>query len=83
MHKTLYFFPILVKTTLFFPVLKAPAPFPKRGVRALNDAAGKAIHMSRFCYEGETKIIVSSAAILLGADPSFMALTLIVSEKMT
>ena len=36
MHKTLYFFPILVKTTLFFPILKAPAPFPKRVVRALN-----------------------------------------------
>ena len=36
MHKTLYFFPIIVKTTLFFPILKAPAPFPKRGVRALN-----------------------------------------------
>ena len=35
MHKTLYFFPILVKTTLFFPILKALAPFPKRGVRAL------------------------------------------------
>ena len=36
MHKTLYIFPILVKTTLFFPILKAPAPFPKRGVRALE-----------------------------------------------
>ena len=36
MHKTLIFFPILVKTTLFFPILKAPAPFPKRGVRALR-----------------------------------------------
>ena len=35
MHKTLYIFPILVKMTLFFPILKAPAPFPKRSVRAL------------------------------------------------
>ena len=34
-HKTFWFFPILVKMTLFFPILKAPAPFPKRGVRAL------------------------------------------------
>ena len=25
--------------TLFFPILKAPAPFPKRGVRALPDEA--------------------------------------------
>ena len=40
-HKTSYikycnFFPILVKMTLFFPIRKAPAPFPKRGVRALG-----------------------------------------------
>ena len=28
-------FPILVKTRLIFPIPWAPAPFPKRGVRAL------------------------------------------------
>ena len=28
-------FPILVATPLIFPILWAPAPFPKRGVRAL------------------------------------------------
>ena len=29
-------FPILVKTPLIFPIPWAPAPFPKRGVRALE-----------------------------------------------
>ena len=41
MHKTLYIFPILVKTTLFFPMLRAPAPFPNRSVRALDRFTGE------------------------------------------
>ena len=33
--RTMSNFPILVKTPLIFPIPWAPAPFPKRGVRAL------------------------------------------------
>ena len=47
MHKILYFFPILIKTTLFFPILKVPAPFPKRGVRALKFKELKPVLSSR------------------------------------
>ena len=34
--RTMSNFPILVKTPLIFPIPWAPAPFPKRGVRALQ-----------------------------------------------
>ena len=34
--RTMSNFPILVKTLLIFPIPWAPAPFPKRGVRALR-----------------------------------------------
>ena len=34
--RTMSNFPILIKTPLIFPIPWAPAPFPKRGVRALG-----------------------------------------------
>ena len=34
--RTMSNFPILVKTPLIFPIPWAPAPFPKRGLRALH-----------------------------------------------
>ena len=40
-------FPILVETRLIFPILWAPAPFPKRGVRALPWA--KTVYMHVKC----------------------------------
>ena len=47
-------FPISVKTPLIFPILWAPAPFPKRGVRALDwrlwwDGALARSHQSLLC----------------------------------
>ena len=60
----LVFSPILRKTTLFFPIPRAQAPVPKRGVRALitqsyhdlhsgsyRQGQGHSLHIAKICFK--------------------------------